>query len=103
METIAPCVYANCSVADQNLTDTVAQGICSAADPPVQLPSFSSLLGNQTTTASASVSATATSSSVGSASASVKASSAARMDGGARGSFAVGIMMGMVVIAFFAV
>ena len=116
MESVAPCVLANCSVADQNLTQATAQSICNAASPPVQLPSFSSLLNsNSSSSASASgsaapsESAAATSAAGTSSSAAAAASSTAATKSSASGQgdmrvmMAVGAMVGVMAIAFLAV
>ena len=121
--TVAPCIFANCSAADQQLTQTTAQGICNAANPPVQLPSFSSLLNqtsgsasasaaSSTAASSASASAAGGSSSTGAKSSAAGTASAAatsatsasgRVEGDNRALMAVAAMIGVMTIAFFAV
>jgi hypothetical protein len=118
-------VFANCSVADQQLTQTTAQGICDAASPPVQLPSLASLLNstNSSTSASTStsestsisVAVTLSTSSSGSsnaaaagtssvaATATSHSSASGRIDGDMRIGMALAAMLGVVLIAFFAV
>lgn len=109
--TVAPCIKANCSAADQAATESYADAICLAASPPVTLPSFSSLL-NETASASSavasatSVAATASGSTTGSASAAAAtshSSASGRVDGDNRALLAVAAMVGVMGIAFFAV
>jgi hypothetical protein len=124
LQTVAPCIFANCSVADQETTQQVAQSICNAASPPVELPSFQSLLNSSSSSAiasSTSVSGSGSPSSIVSksgsgaaASSSVAASSSAaaatshssasgRIEGDMRIMMALAAMAGVIAIAFFAV
>jgi len=105
--TIAPCVQANCSAADQQNTQSIAQQICNSTTPPVPLPSFSSLLNGTIcngTTASGGSSSTAGASSTATVSSSATAKSGSgRIEGDMRVGMAVGAMICAAAIAFFAV
>jgi hypothetical protein len=122
---VAPCVLANCSAADQANTQNTAQGICNAGSPPIQLPAFSSLLNGSicaayesgsassavaSGTSSATAAGSGTSSAASSATQSAAASSSApaksgsgRIEGDGKVGIALGAMIGLVAIAFFAV
>jgi len=118
--TVAPCIFANCSAADQATTETTAQGICNAANPPVQLPSFSSLLNASSSASVASRTASAVSSAMSSAlssatsskvsgsgapagSATGATSASGRIEGDMRVMMAIAAMVGIIAVAFFAV
>jgi len=108
LATVAPCIFANCSTADQNATETAAQKICNAANPPVQLPSFGSLLNaSSTSTASHASSTASAASSVGAgvptAAASSATSASGRIEGNMRVMMAIAAMVGIIAVAFFAV
>jgi hypothetical protein len=127
LQTIAPCIAANCSAADQQTTDVTAQAICNAATPPVQLPPLGSLLNatgsaacapasssvsgasaSASASVSAKVSANATTTAGGAATSSAATGSShsgasGRIEGDMRIMMAVGAMAGVVAVAFFAV